>query len=256
MLIEDTAASLRAAYVDGPIRPVRAALPEGDIDAAYRVQAANTRFWVDAGRRIVGRKIGLTSKAVQTQLSVEQPDFGVLFYDMAVPDGERVAASRLLQPRAEAEVALALARDLTGEHFTSAELIAAVDFALPAMEIVDSRIARWDIGIVDTIADNASAGLFVTGNDPRPLGELDLRLCGMVLSRNGTPASLGVGAACLGHPLKALRWLATTLARAGEPLRAGDIVLSGALGPLVPVASGDHLRVEIGGLGRCEIAFE
>jgi 2-keto-4-pentenoate hydratase len=238
-----------------PCAPVRALLPEGDIETAYAVQRLHVERGVAAGRRLVGRKIGLTSPAVQRQLGVGQPDFGALFADMAVGEGEPVPAGRLLQPKVEAEVALVLAADLPHREPTVADLLRATAFALPALEIVDSRIADWDITIVDTVADNASCGLFVLGGTPVPLDRLDLRGVRMTLARNGETVSQGTGADCLGSPLTAARWLAATLAGLGDPLRAGDIVLTGALGPMAVAAEGDEFTARIEGLGTVGVAF-
>ena len=246
---------LRDAYAGPPCTPVRSLLPEGDLDAAYRVQEHNTRRWEAEGRRIVGYKIGLTSKAVQKQLGVGQPDYGILFADMAVMDGEEIAWGRVLQPKAEAEIAFVLGRGIDHEDASTVDLLAAVDYALPAIEVVGSRIQNWDIQIVDTIADNGSSGAFVLGATPCRLSDLDLRLCGMSLWRGGDPVSVGAGAACLGSPLNAAAWLARAMARAGRPLAAGDIVLTGALGPMVAAAPGDVLRAKIAGLGSVRVAF-
>lgn len=254
--VKAQAKALRAAYENGtPIAPIRTAFPKATMDDAYAIQARNTAHWLGEGRHAVGAKIGLTAKAVQKQLGVDQPDFGVLFADMAVPEGDEVAAGRLLQPKVEAEVAFVLARPIDVDRLTTAELIDAVAFVLPALEIVDSRIAAWDIGIVDTVADNASSGLFVLGTEPRPLDDLDLTLCGMVLEKNGEQVSFGAGAACLGHPLHALAWLARTMDRAGRPLGEGDVILSGALGPMVAAGPGDRFEARINGLGRVGVRF-
>ena len=238
-----------------PCAPIRELLPAGDVGAAYAVQEIGTKAALAGGRRLVGRKIGLTSKAVQLQLGVDQPDYGMLFADMAVPDGWEVERKRLIQPKAEAEVAFVLGRDLDSEQLTIADVLRAVDYAVAAIEIVDSRIADWKIGILDTIADNASSGLYVLGNEPRALAGLDLRLCGMVMELRGEPVTTGAGAACLGNPINAMWWLAQTMARIGRPLKAGDTVLSGALGPMVPVAWGDVIEARISGLGSVRAAF-
>ncbi|MGC4863288.1 2-keto-4-pentenoate hydratase [Micromonospora sp. DT68] len=239
-----------------PCPPLRGRLlPEGDVESAYRVQQLQARAWQDRGERRVGAKIGLTSRVVQEAFGVFQPDFGVLTDVMAVGDGVEVDIDRLLQPRVEAEIAFVLDRDLDDPQITTVDLIRAVDHVLPAIEIVDSRIAAWDISIVDTIADNASSGLFVLGTSPRRLADVDLRLCGMVLEHAGEPVSVGAGAACLGNPLHALHWLAGTLARAGDPLRAGDVVLSGALGPMVSVTPGAAYEARISGLGSVRACF-
>ena len=238
-----------------PVPPVRELLPQGAIDQAYEAQEINTKRWLDEGRHIVGRKIGLTSLAVQKQLGVDQPDYGMLFADMAVPDGWDVAHGRLIQPKVEAEIAFVLGRDLDSEHLTIADILRAVEFALPAIEIVDSRIADWKIGILDTIADNASSGLYVLGGSPRKLDGLDLRMAGMVMEHAGEPVSVGIGAACLGDPLSATLWLARTMAKVGRPLKAGDTVLSGALGPMVTVKWGGVYEARVNGLGSVRAAF-
>ncbi|MFE5486492.1 2-keto-4-pentenoate hydratase [Streptomyces sp. NPDC056527] len=227
----------------------------GDLETAYAVQQLNVRRGLDAGRRLVGRKIGLTSVAVQRQLGVDQPDFGTLFADMAVPDGGEVPAGRLLQPKVEAEVALVLGRDLPHRRCTVVDVLRAVDFALPALEIVDSRIAGWDISLVDTVADNASCGLYVLGTTPVPLADVDLRTVTMTMTRNGETVSEGTGADCLGSPLNAAAWLASALAERGDPLRAGDLVLTGALGPMAPAAPGDLFETHIPDLGSVRVGF-
>lgn len=247
--LENTAARLRDAYAGSVIPPLRDALEPNDVDGAYAVQAINTRFWEAAGRRIVGRKVGLTAKAVQQQLGVDQPDFGVLFADMEVADGGVIPAGRLIQPKAEAEVALILGSDLAGPEITRADVEAAVAEVAAAIEIVDSRIADWKITFADTVADNGSSAMFALSKTRKPLAGLDLWTCGMALEVNGAVVSLGAGCACLGHPLNAAAWLAQTLAARGEPLRAGDIILTGALGPMVPIQPGDSVRATIGGLG-------
>ncbi len=238
-----------------PAAPIRTLLADGDLDAAYAVQALNTQRALDAGRRLVGRKIGLTSLAVQKQLGVDQPDYGMLFADMARGDAEEVALSDVLQPKVEAEIAFVLGRDLTEPQLTAADLFRAVEYAVPAVEIVGSRVANWDIRITDTIADNASSGLYVLGSRPVTLKDFDPRLCGMVMEKSGEPVSVGAGAACLGSPLNAALWLAKVMANLGRPLLAGDTILSGALGPMVGVQPGDVFDVRIEGLGAVRAAF-
>jgi len=238
-----------------PVLPIRDMLTAGALDEAYAAQEINTKRWLAAGRKLVGRKIGLTSLAVQKQLGVDQPDYGMLFDDMAVPDGWEMKPSQLIQPKVEAEVAFVLGRDLPDEHVTTADVIRAIEFALPAIEVVDSRIADWKIGILDTIADNASSGLYVLGNTPVTLDRVDLRLCGMVMERAGEEISVGAGAACLGNPVSAAYWLAKTMARVGRPLKAGDTIMSGALGPMAPVKWGDVVEARISGLGSVRAAF-
>lgn len=243
-----------------PIAPVRdqlgRAAGDGDLlAAAYRVQQINTARRLKDGARLVGRKIGLTSLAVQRQLGVDSPDFGALFADMAVGDGEEIAWSRLMQPKAEAEIALVLDRDLAHAKHTVADLISATAYALPAIEVVGSRIANWDIKLVDTVADNASSSLFVLGTRPVMLSKLDLAGCGMTLERRGDQISVGTGSACLGNPMNAAVWLADTLARLGTPLRAGDVLMTGALGPMAVINRGDVLTARIEGLGSVDAVF-
>ncbi|WP_020203798.1 MULTISPECIES: 2-keto-4-pentenoate hydratase [Cupriavidus] len=241
-----------------PALPVREAIAEiGGIalDNAYRVQQINIARQVAAGARRVGRKIGLTSKTVQAQLGVDTPDFGTLLDTMAYGDGEEIPFARAHQPKVEAEIALVLQRDLPHARHTVADIIGATAYALPALEIVGSRIANWNIRLLDTVADNASGGLFVLGTRPAGLHALDLVRCGMCMERGGEQVSVGAGAACLGNPLNAAVWLADTMARAGEPLQAGDIVLTGALGPMVAAAPGDVFTARIEGLGEVRAAF-
>jgi 2-keto-4-pentenoate hydratase len=244
-----------AARIGAAIEPIRHLFEADDLAAAYAAQEVNTKRWLADGRRLVGRKIGLTSLVVQKQLGVDQPDYGMLFDDMAIPDGWEIGRKQLIQPKVEAEVAFVLDRDLDHEQLTVADILRAVAFALPAIEVVDSRIADWKIGILDTIADNASSALYVLGATPKKLKDLDLRAAGMVMESAGEPVSVGAGAACLGDPLSAVLWLAKTMARVGRPLRAGDTVLSGALGPMAPVKWGDVFEARIEGLGSVRAAF-
>ncbi|MEQ4715725.1 fumarylacetoacetate hydrolase family protein [Nonomuraea sp. B19D2] len=222
---------------------------------AYAVQEINTRRALEAGRRLVGRKIGVTNVLLQQQFGIDQPDFGMLFADRSYSDGLPVPVDGFLQPRAEAEVALVLGRDLAGGPFTVADVIRAVEFALPAIEIADSRIVDWDITLADTIADNASAGAFVLGGMPVSLVGLDLRAAAMTMTRNGQKVSTGSGELCLGNPLNAAVWLASRLGRTEYALRAGDVVLTGALGPVVPVGPEDVFEARIEGLGSVRAVF-
>ncbi|MFF3505523.1 2-keto-4-pentenoate hydratase [Streptomyces sp. NPDC003247] len=238
-----------------PVPPVRDRLAADDIAGADAVQRLNVRRKLAAGRRVVGRKIGLTSPAVQARLGVGQPDFGALLSDMAVPDGGVVPAGRLLQPKVEAEVALILGADLDVPEPNVADIIRATAFALPALEIVDSRIADWAISITDTVADNASTGLFVLGGAPVPLTAVDLRAVTMTLLRGEQKVSSGAGADCLDGPLNAAVWLADSLVTADDPVKAGDVILTGALGPMVPAAPGDRFEARISGLGSVRVRF-
>jgi 2-keto-4-pentenoate hydratase len=249
------ARALRDAYAKGAIPPMRQWLDPVDIAGAYAVQAINTHFWVEQGRRIVGRKAGLTAKAVQTQLGVDQPDFGVLFDDMMIPDGGMLDPAKCLQPKAEAEIAFVLGADLSDPNTTADMASAAVATVHAALEIVDSRIADWKISFADTVADNGSSAFYVLSEAGKPLDGLDLYAAGMVMEINGQIASLGAGAAALGHPLKAAAWLASTLAQRGEPLKKGDVLLAGALGPMVAMTPGDHIRAIVGGIGDVTLNY-
>lgn len=254
--IQEAADRLWKAWESGTAAaPIRDLIGDSDVEAAYKVQNINTKRWEAQERRISGRKIGLTAKSVQAQLGVEQPDFGVLFADMEVQDGEEIPLSLCQQPKVEAEIAFVIGAPLTGEHITMVDLLASIGFAVPAIEVVGSRVENWDIRITDTIADNASAGLYVLGQQLKRLSDFDPRLCGMVMFRNNEPVSVGAGAACLGSPLNATLWLANTMARAGRPLSPGDVVLSGALGPMVPAEPGDVFEARINGLGSVRAAF-
>ncbi|MCX4705365.1 2-keto-4-pentenoate hydratase [Streptomyces sp. NBC_01373] len=234
--------------------PVVDLIGPGDIGLAYEVQQAVTARRLAAGGRLIGRKIGLTSAAVQSQVGVDRPDFGVLFADMRYADGEVVPYRRLLQPKAEAEIAFLLGSDLTTAE-DPAEVRAAVELAYPAVEIVDSRIADWRIGITDTVADNASSGVFVLGDRGLPLDSFEPAEARMTMRRDGEVVSKGTGRDCLGDPLNALTWLAATAVEFGSPLRAGDLVLSGALGPMVAVRPSDVFEVAIGPLGTVTARF-
>ncbi len=250
-LIADAAAALRGASNSGlPIAPVRSILgTETDVAAGYAVQDFNTSLAIKSGRRVCGHKIGITSKAVMAQIGVDQPDFGTLFADMEYGDGVEIESDRLIQPRAEAEVALVLEHDLNkGEHSFN-DIIWATAYALPSIEVVDSRIVDWDIRIVDTVADNASCGVYVLGGKPVRLDRVDLRTIPMSMAINGDEVSTGTGAACMGHPLQAARWLADTMCARGVPLRAGEVLMTGALGPMKPILRGDTVVATFGDLG-------
>lgn len=224
-------------------------------DAAYAVARLNTEADLAAGRRPSGKKIGLTSAAVQRQLGVDQPDYGALFGDMEFLSGDDVPASGLVQPRAEGEVAFVVGRDLDDEALTWGRFLRGLEYALPAIEIVDSAIEGWRITLEDTVADNASSGLYVLGLEPTRIGALDLAAVAMTMNRNGERVSEGNGAACLGSPLRAAYWLARTMQALGDPLRAGDLVLSGALGPMFPIQAGDRIELAVAGLGEVVCAI-
>ncbi len=237
------------------IDPIRKELGERAIDDAYQVQFANALDRMEQGQKLRGRKVGLTSKAVQRQLGVDQPDFGMLFDAMERPDGGRIAVKELIQPKIEAEIAFVLGRSLDVENPTLQDVVAATSYVLPCLEIVDSRIRDWDISIVDTIADNGSSGLFVLGAAPKSLMDFDFLNCGMVLRENGEVCGTGAGAASLGNPVEAVRWLAAKAKSFGKPLQAGEVILSGSLSPMMTVRAGAHYTASIAGLGSISINF-
>lgn len=236
-----------------PCVPVRDVLGATDVDAAYAVQELVLERRTAAGGRLVGRKIGLTTPAVQAQLGVDQPDFGPILDTMVRADGEEVRRAEFLQPRVEGEVAFVLGADLDNRRSTIVDILRATDFLLPALEIVDSRIAGWDIAITDTIADDASSGAVVLGTTPVSPRGLDLTEVALALEHDGELLSCGVGAACLGSPVRAVTWLACESARRGRPLRAGEVVLSGALGPMADLTRPGRYRAELSGLGHVEL---
>jgi 2-keto-4-pentenoate hydratase len=244
-----------AARTGIPCAPVRDLIGESDITLAYAVQRRGLEDRQAAGARVVGQKIGLTSAAVQIQLGVDQPDFGVLLDDMDVSGLDEVPSDRLLQPKAEAEIAFVLATDLDDPDLNAQKVRTAVDYALAAIEIVDSRIQDWDIRITDTIADNASSGLYVLGDQRLKLSDFAPAEVTMRLYVDDALVSEGTGAACLGDPINALLWLARIAQDFGEPLRAGQVILSGALGPMVPAPPGSTIRAEISPFGSVTATF-
>jgi 2-keto-4-pentenoate hydratase len=245
----------RAQETRVPCAAVRDLIGTGDLDAAYLVQQGLVQGRLASGANVVGRKIGATSLAVQQQLGVDRPDFGYLLDVMDVSHDDPIPMDTLLQPRVEAEVAFVLGSDLDGD-LTPDSVRAAVAYAVPALEIVDSRIDGWDITFTDTVADNASSGLFAIGDDRKTLDECVPKDVVMSLTVNGEERSAGTGEACLGDPLHALLWLATQARDFGDPLRAGQLVLSGALGPFVPFESGDAVTASITTLGSISVTFK
>ncbi|MEV0358101.1 fumarylacetoacetate hydrolase family protein [Nocardia sp. NPDC050697] len=236
---------LTASTTGIPAEPVRELIGRDDVIAAYAVQRIGTVRRCNAGARVVGRKIGLTSPAVQQQLGVDQPDFGVLFADMQVPQTPLAQRPPLLQPKVEAELAFVLASDLDHDRLDAERVRGAIAYAVATLEIVDSRIADWDISFADTVADNASSGWFTLGERQLTVAEFEPREIAMRMTIDGELVSEGTGAACLGDPLEALAWLARTAREFGDPLRAGDIVLSGALGPMAPLTPATAVHAEL-----------
>lgn len=226
-----------------------------DIVDGYRVQERMIARRVAAGETIVGKKIGVTSKVVQNAIGVFEPDFGQLTSAMVVADGDTIDLNSLIQPQAEGEIAFVLKQDLIGPGISATDVLRATDYVAACFEIVDSRIDNWDIRIQDTVADNASCGIYALGREKFDPRDVDLTLAGMVIERNGELAATGVGAAVQGSPLNSVAWLANTLGRLGMPFRAGEVILSGSLGPMIRINDGDRLDVRIGGLGACSLTF-
>lgn len=237
------------------VAPLTVREPDITLEDAYAIQLRMIERRVAAGETIVGKKIGVTSKPVQDFLGVYQPDFGQLTSGMVYREGDTIPLDTLIQPKAEAELAFVLKEDLNGPGITAQDVIRATDYVVPCFEIVDSRITNWQIKIQDTVADNASCGVYVLGSckgDPR---QLDLTLAGMVLEKNGELFSTSTGAAVQGSPVNAVVWLANTLGALGIPFRAGEVILSGSQSNLLPVVDGDELVCTVGGLGSCRVKF-
>jgi len=238
-----------------PISPLTERYPSLVIEDAYAIQTINIDRRVADGQKIIGRKVGLTSAPMQKLLGVDEPDFGVLTDEMFVEDGDLISLGRLVQPRVEAELAFLMEHDLAGPGVTTAGALAAIAGALPAVEIVDSRVADWKIKLVDTVADNASSGLLVVGGRMRKVEDLDLRLLGVVVARHGEVIETGAGAAALGNPARCVAWLANKLGSLGSGLKAGDIVLPGAVHKMVGVEPGDVFRADFAHLGGVTVRF-
>lgn len=238
------------------ISPLSADTPDLTIDEAYKIQLINIREKLNQGQVITGKKIGLTSKAMQELLGVDQPDYGHLLNSMEYENGSVIPANILCQPKIEAEIAFKLKKDLTGPNITSFDVLLATEYIVPAFEIVDSRVQDWKITIEDTVADNASSGLYVLGEQKLEVSETDLAQLGMGLYKNGKLVNTGVGSATLGHPANCVAWLATKLAEYDIPLKAGEIILSGALSAAVAINPGDQFTARFAGLGEVSVSFK
>jgi 2-keto-4-pentenoate hydratase len=255
-VIEQAADRLLQAHASRTLcAPIRDLIDANDSASAYAVQDRNERHWLRHGRRVAGRKIALCSKAVQKQMGVDAPTFGALFADSCLAEGVDIDFASLSQPRLETEIAIVLERPLERAHHTVVDVIGATAYALPAFEVVGCRVAGWDVKLADFIADNSAASMIVLGSRPRKLSEFDILDCRMTTTRSGEAVSSGDGRACYGNPLHALAWLADALVSAGKPLQAGDVVMTGSLGPMVPIVSGDTFAAEIEGVGRIGVHF-
>jgi 2-oxopent-4-enoate/cis-2-oxohex-4-enoate hydratase len=238
------------------VAPITERVSGATIEDAYRISKRMLDRRMSDGERVVGKKIGVTSEVVQRMLDVHQPDFGFLTDAMMFESGVEIPIDELLiQPRAEGEIAFFLARDLSGPGVTESDVLSATRCVAPCFEIVDSRVRDWKIRIEDTVADNASSGVFVLGRERVDPRSVDLRACRIEVAKNGAPLSEGVGAAALGSPLYCVAWLANTLSRFGIPLLAGEVVLSGSLVPLEPVRAGDRMDLVLSGIGTASVAF-
>lgn len=233
-----------------------------ELQDAYRIQSRMVQRRLDAGESVVGKKVGATSAAVQDMLGLYEPDFGQLLSGMVYRNGDTIPLGSLIQPRAEGEIAFVLKRDLTGPGITAIDVLRATDYVVPCFEIVDSRIDNWDIKVFDTVADNASCGVFVLGTEPKDPLEIDLALVGMTIEVRqpgetvGELFATGAGAAVKGSPVNSVVWLANTLAELGTPCRAGEVVLSGSLTVMAWVKGPQTITCEFGGLGSCTVTFE
>ncbi|EXF93438.1 2-keto-4-pentenoate hydratase [Pseudomonas fluorescens HK44] len=247
----------RALHDRYSLPPLTARYPALSLDDAYRISLCFLQRREALGERVIGKKIGVTSRAVQEMLDVHQPDFGFLTDRMQVADDSDIsfAAHNLVQPRAEGEIAFILGEDLHGPGITAEDVMAASEWVLPCFEIVDSRIEDWKIRIQDTVADNASCGVFALGQQRVNPRELDLAKVQLQVLKNGQPAGTGLGSAVQGHPCTAVAWLANTLGEFGIPFRKGEIILSGALAPLVRVLPGDEISLTLSGLGHSRLRF-
>lgn len=255
--IQDFAAQLaQAEATKVGIDPLIVSDPELTVDEAYYIQLENIKKKLEEGQKIVGKKIGLTSVAVQKMLGVDEPDYGHLLDTMVVENGGTIDTKDMLQPKVEGEIAFILKKDLKGPNVTAVDVIQATDYVVPALEIVDSRIQDWKISLRDTVSDNASSGLYVLGGKPTKLEDIDLELVGMALYQNGEVANTGVGAAALGNPATCVAWLANRLADYDITLKAGEVILSGALSGMVVANPGDNFTARFAHLGQVSVNFK
>lgn len=238
-----------------PVPPITDRVPGFDVSDAYRVQKAVLDHRISEGRTVIGKKVGLTSKAMQEALGVNEPDYGMLLDGAVIPDGAEYATNQLLQPRIEGEIAFLMKDDLTGDDITAEQVLQATEYVFPSLEVIDSRIKDWKIKLPDTIADNASSARIVAGSETVPVRDLDLANVEMVFEKNGEEIGRGTGEAVLGHPAAAVAWLANTLNKLGAPVQAGDIVMPGAITAMTPVQPGDTIKATFSGIGTVSVSF-
>ncbi len=254
-IVDYAALLLEAEETKQGIAPLRESDPKLTVEEAYNIQLENMNKKLKAGRKVIGKKIGLTSKAMQNLLGVDEPDYGHLLDNMVVENNDSISIRTLLQPKVEAEIAFILKEDLSGGKVTVLDVLRATDYIVPAIEIVDSRVKDWNIQLVDTVADNASSGLYVLGGQPKKLEEVDLKMLGMVLEKNGEIMNTGIGAAALGDPAYCVAWLANKLHEFDIPLKAGEVILSGALSAAIDATEGDLFTARFAHLGQVSVRF-
>jgi len=256
VLLSKYATELYEAETSGiGISPISASLPNLSTEEAYSIQLENINRKQKEGHKVVGKKIGLTSKAMQQLLGVNEPDYGHLLDSMNIGNGEQLSFDKVMQPKVEGEIAFILKHELRGPNVSAMDVILATDYIVPALEIVDSRVKDWKITLQDTIADNASSGFFVLGNQLAKIDEVDLEMVGMVLLKNGEVMNTGVGAAALGNPIHCVAWLANRIADFDLSLKAGEVILSGALSAAVEAKEGDTFTAKFAHLGEVSVRF-
>jgi 2-keto-4-pentenoate hydratase len=255
-ILQEARALYRAEKDKSVLRPFTEKYPKIAPEESYQIQLAQIEMKKADGAKVVGKKIGLTSKAMQKMLNVDQPDYGHILDHMVLQDAAVFRISELIQPKIEPEIAFILDRELKGPGVTSMAVLAATRFVVPALEIIDSRIEGWKIKLCDTIADNASSARVVIGNSPKRIDEFDLKLVGMVLEKNGDIVQTGAGGAVLGHPAVAVAWLANAVGQFGVSLGAGEIIMPGALCAAADVSAGDWVQASFDGLGTVSVRFE
>ncbi len=246
---------LAAEQSQKPIPPLTESDPGISVEDAYPIQLLVMEMKKSLGQVVVGKKIGLTSLAMQNMLGVKEPDYGHILDGMVVMEAEKIRTTDLIKPRIEGELAFVLKEDLQGPGVTLTEVIRCSEGVIPSLEIIDSRIVDWKIKLPDTVADNASSARIVLGGTITSLHSLDLRTVGMVLEKNGEVVATAAGAAVLGHPAQAVAWLANKLAAYGIALRKGEVILSGSLTAAMPIGAGDFVRADFGPLGDVKIKF-
>lgn len=239
-----------------PVAPLTERYPDLTVSDAYQIQLDLISRKLNEGQEVVGKKVGLTSKAMQQMLGVDVPDYGHLLTDMKIDDEATVKIAEFISPKVEAEIGFILEQDLVGPNVNYLDVLMATKYVVPTIEIIDSRISDWKIKLVDTVADNGSSARVVVGKKLSTIEGVDLRTQGMVLYQNEIPVATGAGTAALGHPAQAVAWLANKLHEFGMTLKAGELILPGSLSSAVPVNAGDTISAHFGQLGKVSVKFE